>query len=623
MRIYKTIAFLALLVACSSGTRGYTDAPDGSLDQSSPGFGDVLDGGGQTCNVLCSSDLHDVVDANGNVITQCADDEGCSPCGGCVPACASATANQSSIGCEYYSVPPPATFDPDSTTAGYCFAMFVANTWSSPVTLTADWNGQPLSTGTFAYVPSGSGPTLTYEPLPSGQLPAGGIAILFLNSYVPSDIGPYGPEVYGCPPGLNVAVTSQAVSADVTGVGQAFHVTADRPVVAYDIYPYGGGRSKVTSATLLAPTSTWDTNYIVVTFEDGTVVGQTSIGHGVAQITALTDNTTVTISPTTDVVDGTGVVVAPQGVLHTFSLSQGEFVELRAAAGAFGTTLTGTTIQSNNPIGVWGASHCPYVGEVCCCDSMHQQLFPVHALGHEYAAVRYRNRYDTGPDESTPWRLVGAVNGTVLTYDPAPPAGAPVTLSSGQSVDFWSSTPFVVSSQDAEHPFYAGAYMTSATYLPTGSANGRGDAEWVNIVPPDQFMSSYVFFTDPTYPETDLVVIRKTTTAGFADVNLDCAGVLTGWQPVGASGEYQFTRIDLSRHDFQAQGSCDNGRHEIQSASPFGVTVWGWGTEETLELTDAGTLGSGSIETQFVSYAYPAGANVKPINTVVVPPAPN
>jgi hypothetical protein len=88
----------------------------------------------------------------------------------------------------------------------------------------------------------------------------------------------------------------------------------------------------------------------------------------------------------------------------------------------------------------------------------------------------------------------------------------------------------------------------------------------------------------------------------FADVTLDCAGTLTGWQPVG---DYQYTRVDLVTGNFQNVGNCSNGRHEMSSSQPFGVTVWGWGS-----------AASGSVFTQYVSYAYPAGASVKKINTI-------
>ena len=88
---------------------------------------------------------------------------------------------------------------------------------------------------------------------------------------------------------------------------------------------------------------------------------------------------------------------------------------------------------------------------------------------------------------------------------------------------------------------------------------------------------------------------------------------ITGWQPLGTSGNYEYTRFDLVRHNFEPQGGCDNGRHEISSLQPFGLTVWGWGSPDT------GSQANG-FYTQYVSYAYPGGAGVAPINTVVVPP---
>jgi hypothetical protein len=74
--------------------------------------------------------------------------------------------------------------------------------------------------------------------------------------------------------------------------------------------------------------------------------------------------------------------------------------------------------------------------------------------------------------------------------------------------------------------------------------------------------------------------------------------------------------VDLVTGNFQAQGNCNNGRHQISSKNTFGLTVWGWGSAATGDGVTSG------IQTQYVSYAYPAGASVQPINTVVVPPTP-
>jgi hypothetical protein len=175
----------------------------------------------------------------------------------------------------------------------------------------------------------------------------------------------------------------------------------------------------------------------------------------------------------------------------------------------------------------------------------------------------------------------------------------------GQVATFYAPGPFSVRSQGGDHPFYMAAFMV-------GGANyqGRGDAEFVNVVPAQQFQGHYLFFTDPSYPETNLVLVRARAKDGtFKDVTLDCAGTLSGWLPVSPANAYQYTRIDLSRYNFQPQNGCDNGLHQISSDGPFGLTVWGWGS------TDTSPSGNG-YNSIYCSYAYPAGAGVLRINQV-------
>jgi hypothetical protein len=198
--------------------------------------------------------------------------------------------------------------------------------------------------------------------------------------------------------------------------------------------------------------------------------------------------------------------------------------------------------------------------------------------------------------------MVGVVDGTTLTWAPTTPANAPTSINLGQVVEFEDPGPFVVRAQDGNHPFYLGAYMTGgAPFM------NVGDPEWHNVVPPQQYLRRYVLFTDPTYPETSLVVIRVRSklTKEFVPVNLKCRGELTGWTPLDK--DYEWTRVDLVTGNFVGVSGCSNGPQEMSSDAPFGVTVWGWGTTQ---------------QTLRVSYAYPAGAGFKPINEIVVPPAP-
>ena len=570
------LALLALATACGPATK----RPDG-------GNGNNDGNGSNGCATQCSSDLHSVVDCNNNVIMTCTGDLGCSN-GTCVPACQSAADNKSSIGCDYYSVDP----DVISEDKGGCFAAYIANTWGSPVSITVDRGGQSLPVDQFARIPTGQGQSITYAPLTNGMLQPNQVAILFLarNGSVSAN----------CPAGITPAVTATDAAVHGTGRGQAFHIVTSAPTVAYDIYPYGGGSSAVTSATLLLPTSAWDVNYVGVdAFRKSTIVAD---AQPFIELVGEQDGTNVTIRPSAAIVGGTGVAAAPANANATYTLGKGEILQFTQDA-----ELAGSPITADKPIAIWGGESCLSidVGQAAC-DSAHQQIPPVKAMGNHYAAVRYRNRF-TGQEETVPWRIVGNVDGTLLTYAPSTPAGAPTTLALGQVAEFNAPGPFTVTSQDADHPFYMSAHMTGCFAVSANSGDCRGDPEFVNIIPPEQYLSSYTFFTDPTYPETNLVLVREKKNGTFADVNVDCAGTVSGWTAIDASDTIEYTRLDLVTGNFQSVNGCNNGLHVATSAQPFGLVVWGWGSAAT-----------GSFFSNAVSYAYPAGASVKPINQVII-----
>ena len=168
---------------------------------------------------------------------------------------------------------------------------------------------------------------------------------------------------------------------------------------------------------------------------------------------------------------------------------------------------------------MWGGKSALAI-DACCDDSAHQQIPPVRALGSEYVGVRYRNRYD-GIEETPPWRIIGAVDGTTLTWEPARSVRrADDARRTDRSPSSGAPGRFSVKSQDDKHPFYMSAYMTGAAQFDPGydggggKDDGRGDAEFVNVIPPGEFVTSYTFFTDPTYPETNLVLVRTKTNDG-------------------------------------------------------------------------------------------------------------
>jgi hypothetical protein len=559
----RTTFVWVILVAAACGPAARSNGDDDGSGSNGP---DADTG----CPLACSADLHSVVDCNNNVVTACS---GTDACDGtthtCGDACTGAATNHSSIGCDYYST------DTETEMTTYCFAAFVANTWTIPAHIGVEYGGVTENVAAFTRIPSGSGPALTYAAYDANAgLPPGEVAIVFLAG-----------QSGGAP---NCPVASAVPGAGHNGMGifTSFHITTDVPVVAYEINPYGGGSVAITAASLLLPTSVWDVDYVAVN------PAPSGAGQPSLNIIAAQDGTIVTLTPKAAVVGGGGVPAGAANTPMTINLSKGQHAQLTQAA-----ELTGSIISSNLPVGLMSAHNCMNVpAGVSYCDHGEQMIPPVHALGNQYANVMYRPR--TANETSTFWKVVGAVDGTTLTYSSA--VNGPATVNKGDAVTFQTGTPFVVQSQDADHPFEMFQYMTSSTF----SGEGYGDPDFVDSVPPEQYLSDYVFFADPTYPETNLVMIRaRGLDSAFHDVTLDCAGVLTGWQPVG---DYEWTRADLQTGNFSAVGNCSTGRHQIKSDAPFGLWVWGWGTPNTTTFTAN------------VSYGYPGGMNVKPINTVVI-----
>jgi IgGFc binding protein len=281
------------------------------------------------------------------------------------------------------------------------------------------------------------------------------------------------------------------------------------------------------------------------------------------------------------------------GVEATYRLGKGQLLQIDQTE-----ELTGSIVSSNKPTSIFGGHDCMFIPWVRRhCDFALQQLPAFEQWGSEYVGAGYRPRLGD-EHEPMPYRIVAARDGTRLEYDPAAPPGAPLTMSAGQVVTFWSgvSDAFVVRTQDVEHPIYVAAYMSGGGNGPPDvpeevGFEGNGDPEFVKVIPAGQYLNSYSVYADPTYQETSLVIVRAKTGSGFKDVWLECAGKVDGFRPIGTNGKYEYRRVDLMRGGGpgEAFGTsvCNAGLHRLRSDGPFTVTLWGW--------------------SQFASYAYPAG----------------
>lgn len=551
-------------------------------------FGGASDAGQPVTELTCSADLQNVLDKAGNVVKTCAAGEGCGQ-GGCVPACTAAAQAKGSLGCDYQVATPSFL----SSIKQPCFAVFLANAWTKNATVKVTRGGQTYNVTQFARIPKAGQPETAWPLLTAAGLPPGEVAVLFMSG---DPTAANGANKMACP--VPTALPS-ASSVGGTAKGEAWHIETDVPVNAYDIHPYGGASSFLPSAELLYPTTAWGTNYFAVLPPAGHRNQQPLWG----QIVATEDGTVVDLAPSIALSGGPGVPAAPKTAVTKIQLNKGQYVQY-----SNGGDFTSSVLSSNKPISFTGGN------EYTCyksasnvnggCDSAHQQIPPIGALGSEYVAAMWPSRDPRSKPESAPYRIVGVSAGTTLTFDP-PIAGAPTTLAPGQSATFEATQSFTVKSQDAAHPFYIAQMMAGCTFtegfLGFGSVTGPGDEEFVNVLPPAQFLQRYVFFTDPTYDTTLLMITRVKGSTGFKDVTIPCVGTVSGWKPVGTSGKYEVAAVPLVNNKV-AVGTCGNGPQSAKSDGAFGVTVWGL--------------------SEFASYAYPAGGNVSTINTIVVPPVP-
>ena len=566
--IVGTLGALLVVGACASSENGDGPPPGPPLVPSE-------------CPQTCSDDGRAVIDCNGATVTACGAYASCFGAK-CVPGCEAAANAQSTVGCEYIVAKPSAyTIYPGNFDAN-CYAVLVANTWGSPIELEVDYDGQPISSSYFR-VPRGRGKDIRYELLPEGKLPSGELAILFLA--MQPDPGGFMSDYLPCPEAVGAAIVGQT-DVKGSGYGKTFRVRTSAPVVAYDIYPYGGADSFVPSSSLLLPTSAWGTDSFAM---DGwAATDEPHIRQGFYpyfQILAREDDTHVKVQPTATLGSAGGKPPIPAGTTGEVVLQRGQFVQFTQI-----DEINGTAVASDKPVSLVGGATCMNIPNANpACDSIHQQLPPIRLLGDTYVATRYRDREGPAEPESTPWRILAAADGTTLTYDPPIP-DAPTTLDRGKWKEFWAPGPFVVKSQDANHPIYVASYMTGGSNVSTD----EGDPEMVNVVPVGQYLSSYLFLTDPTYGNTNLVFVRTPEDGTYEDVQLDCVGTVQGWTKVGSSG-YEIAYVDLVRKGL-AQGACENGVHRATSKRPFALTVWGWD--------------------RFASYGYPAGMGTKTLNEI-------
>jgi hypothetical protein len=373
---------------------------------------------------------------------------------------------------------------------------------------------------------------------------------------------------------------------NIEGTGQwrlGYKIESDMPIAVYQFNSLTTIGAASTDASLLFAAHTLAKKYYVMDYTGFN--GGHGNGDNFVAVYAVDGVTTVTVTPTQPIraaLAGSMVSfgASPAGVHVTFTIDEFDVLVLMPETN--GENLTGTAVEGDKPIGVFGGNRCTNVPfGMSYCDHVEQQIFPRQAIGDFYVVSKTHPRATCTVEDRI--RVLADADNTVITVEPA--VAGPFTLNAGEWEEFGIMEHTVISS---DQPFYVGQFIRSSN---SGECSSEADPAFILQVPVAQFRLDYVFLTPETYT-TDYVAIIA---APDASVFLDGQPVTLTPTPVGTSG-YSVTDVVIAV----------DGPHVVEANTKVGVIVYGYGGPD-------GADPNGVVN---VSYGYPAGLDLVAINPV-------
>jgi hypothetical protein len=498
--------------------------------------------------------------------------------------CAEAAASKSYVGCDYWP-----TVTANNVWSVFDFAVVVANAGNTVAQVTV--------TG-----PGGVNQSTTVQPGSLGKI------------YLPWIPSLKGPDADNC--GVAMPVTASTVAT-----GAAYHLVSSVPVMVtqFNALEYQGaggpsgkswascpGNTDCAQATppqpvgcfsfsndssLLLPSTALTGNARIVAYPGETFdvpamgsmpATSTPLMASFIAITGVTDGTHVKVylASTAPIVQGTGVTATPGGQELDLTLNAGDVAQLLTPLGDT-YDLSGSLVQADQPVQVITGAPCDFVPENAnACDHLEQSVFPAETLGKQYFVT-----VPTGPGGPLVGhvvRMVGNVDGTLLTYSPTKPGGCPTMLNAGQVVDCG------IVDQDFEvtgtHEFVVASFQLGGSIVdPNG---GLGDPSQSLFASVEQYRTKYVFLAPDDYSQNWADVVLPSD----AELWMDGEEIIPGSPAIPVADGYSVSRIELS--------NVMAGAHVLEASAPVGLQVLGYG--------------------EYTSYQYPGGLDLK----VIAPPPP-
>ena len=341
-----------------------------------------------------------------------------------------------------------------------------------------------------------------------------------------------------------------------------------------EVTVYGLNRVPFTTDAFLGlPTDILGTEYINLGYKNTDIVNASQFG-----IVATQNSTAVTITPTVT----TGSRTA--GVPYLITLNQGQTYQLRNTNSA-PADLTGSIIQSDKPIAVFGGHQCANIpnGNTFACDHVVEQLPPTSTWGQAFLTVPLATRIN-----GDTFRVLASQNGTEVRIN----GSLVVTLNRGQ---FYEQIIVGQSEISTTKPVLVAQYSNGTTFDSVTS-----DPFQILIPPKEQFLASYTVTTPATGFSINFInIVAPNAIVGA--INLDGSAIPSApFSPIGSSG-FSGAKIPVLI-----------GTHNLDATLPFGLTSYGFAQADSYGYP--GGLGLGQVASLASLVISPKTAT-NPINT--------
>ena len=378
-------------------------------------------------------------------------------------------------------------------------------------------------------------------------------------------------------PAGDFSLTNEITTSGVVET-KTFHIWSDNADIAVYLL---SRRDFSSDGAYIIPSIGWGKEYVVGAYSSLVVPGVDLPSEFV--VIANKDNTLISVIPNWDLRKNgfPDTIEHKKGIPFTQLLNRGECIQYQVLGNPQDDQwdVTGTVVTANNPIGVIGASVCPFITlSDPYCDHIMDMLQPVRSWSNSYFTAPFAGRLYGGDG----FLLVGSRNGQVIFQNNLQVAIVnkyqPFFVYDIVDPSHWTS----------DDPFMLVQYVCSATHgVPQGKPRNAGDPAMVVMNGADQFRKDIIFQT----PKIDLAS-GQTTFTNYVNVLLPTShegsttydGKLirgSSFPGVKLIEKFPIPNTSWEAIRFTYNIGVGEGAHHITSDTGIGAYVYGFGTDDS------------------------------------------